>query len=383
MSAGGTKHKFAELDALRFLFASVVMLGHLTFNGSWGLYDYIPQWELSVDFFFVLSGFVLTHSLQERPQSYREFAISRFARLLPLHWFSLLLLTAGLVWFGRAQHLTVGGFFWNFFLLHTIVFEEGNFNWPSWSIAVEFWLNVSFFYFVAARRMFGLALLIFVASLALYVLTRNGIVWWLQNSITRGALCLTLGFFCYELYGSRSFAELRIGRCVQNIGVACIAACLLFVFLTPYSITSYFFGIALMPLLILLIAGRDNDFARVFRHKPLPYLGSLSFSIYLLHYPISLISNAAGLIDHPITWLQLAASILVVLACSAFTYPYLEVPARRYIVRALHSHFGGRDGLSRGTASVPPRITEALQPAAPSSACSGQPMDAHGAAMGS
>lgn len=93
-SAGSANSRFNELDLLRFAAAVAVVLYHWTFRGAasdglstfsipaflpWVKYGY-----LGVDFFFILSGFVILLSIQGKGPI--EFAISRFTRLYPAFW---------------------------------------------------------------------------------------------------------------------------------------------------------------------------------------------------------------------------------------------------------------------------------------------------------
>src|SRR5438445_52411 len=76
--------RFVQLDALRFFFAVVVVMGH-----TFGFPRTLVHGAYAVDFFFVLSGFVLSHTLIRRPTSLLEFTEVRFARLYPLHFATL------------------------------------------------------------------------------------------------------------------------------------------------------------------------------------------------------------------------------------------------------------------------------------------------------
>ena len=66
--------RFHQLDSLRLLFALVVMVGHLV-----NIHPIVPNWWMSVELFFVLSGFVLAHALAAHPQDPISFARARFA----------------------------------------------------------------------------------------------------------------------------------------------------------------------------------------------------------------------------------------------------------------------------------------------------------------
>jgi peptidoglycan/LPS O-acetylase OafA/YrhL len=98
-----------ELDGLRGLLALWVALIHIiSWCGLAPLAFAIPAvgkqlWNESalgaVDAFMILSGFVITHLLYSRPQTYRQFMIGRFFRIYPVYLICLLLglSTIGLV----------------------------------------------------------------------------------------------------------------------------------------------------------------------------------------------------------------------------------------------------------------------------------------------
>src|SRR5262249_32428682 len=119
-----------------------------------------------VDFFFVLSGFVITHGYRNKLIDFRDmlsFVRKRFLRLYPLHLFTFLLF---LVWIPLVDTsrmiltMRFSEFHWiNWFgdlsfgriIAHLSLFqgflgswENVRFNIPSWSISVEFWTYVVF-----------------------------------------------------------------------------------------------------------------------------------------------------------------------------------------------------------------------------------------------
>src|SRR5262245_45457012 len=84
-------HRFLVLDGLRGLAAFAVILDHVS---SVTLRHWFPGRYLAVDFFFVLSGFVLAHAYGERLQSQLSpwrFMCIRMIRLYPLYLLGLML----------------------------------------------------------------------------------------------------------------------------------------------------------------------------------------------------------------------------------------------------------------------------------------------------
>ena len=80
------RHRFAALDGLRGVAALTVVFFHLN---SWINPHFFPHGYLSVDLFFILSGFVLAFAYEDKlaaGMSLREFMGERIRRLGPTLW---------------------------------------------------------------------------------------------------------------------------------------------------------------------------------------------------------------------------------------------------------------------------------------------------------
>lgn len=85
------KHRFAELDSLRGLAALSVVIFHFSINHN----KQLLGWEFSygvtaVDLFFMISGFVIFQSM-ENTKIWQDFVVKRFARLYPAFWYCMLI----------------------------------------------------------------------------------------------------------------------------------------------------------------------------------------------------------------------------------------------------------------------------------------------------
>ena len=117
----------------------------------------IHKGYLAVDMFFLLSGLVMTHVyhrafLNSVSQNYRSFIVARIARIYPLHLLVLLLFVATAVALhvstsrslGTLQDIplqgprSLGAFFANVFMLQGLEASQLSWNYPAWSISVEF-----------------------------------------------------------------------------------------------------------------------------------------------------------------------------------------------------------------------------------------------------
>ncbi len=162
--------KFETLDTLRGLAALVIAVFH--FSSEWAGY-------LAVDFFLVLSGFVLSHSYlyKEATISPVKFISHRISRLYPLHLFTLVAFI--LIYYFVNDALpsykdgTIFTFIQNLTLTQNIGFNPSKitFNSPSWSISVEFWVNILFVLFVTRKT--RSSTLFFIALIGLLVIYGN------------------------------------------------------------------------------------------------------------------------------------------------------------------------------------------------------------------
>jgi peptidoglycan/LPS O-acetylase OafA/YrhL len=143
--AAAAKSRLRALDGLRLVAALMVCLYHLAFRGS-GAWrgqplDIFPHLShaaaygpLGVQFFFVISGFVICMSGWGR--GVKAFAISRISRLYPAYWAALIVVTAVLLLLG---HRTVSrsDLLTNFTMLQTPAGSERvlGVSWTLWAEA--------------------------------------------------------------------------------------------------------------------------------------------------------------------------------------------------------------------------------------------------------
>src|SRR5882762_2255844 len=158
--------RFVQLDALRFFFAVIVVLVHTI-----GFKLTLIHGGFAVDFFFILSGFVLSHALICRPVPAAEFAWARLARLYPLHLVTLawlVCLLAGMLANPPSHLLASLG-------LNLVLFQGAwgldvkAWNFPSWSISVEFLINLLILYPIVRARSVAVAACVVVLSWLLII----------------------------------------------------------------------------------------------------------------------------------------------------------------------------------------------------------------------
>ncbi|HEY1613872.1 MAG TPA: acyltransferase [Rhizomicrobium sp.] len=189
------------------------------YRGVWWFDLPVARGYLWVEFFFALSGFVLTYAYAPRladmwrPRGYLAFLRTRLARLYPLHLAMLLLILAMLVslrWLA-ARHgyvsiydepwhpiCTLPTFVANLFLVQAWnIFPYLSWNGASWFVSVEFLLCLLFPLFLAlARNGWGMAIALIGAggtALALLAHPHYGLDLTFHNGIWRGMAAFSMG----------------------------------------------------------------------------------------------------------------------------------------------------------------------------------------------
>ena len=156
------RKRFEVLDSFRGICALSVVLYHLHVVNSFSELAFFRGSSLFVEFFFVLSGFVLAHGYAFRENlAFTPYFAARFFRLFPLHAFMLMVfICLEMGKWGAMQGLgiqlnnaafsndyAVDEILPNLLLIHawTPYTNPLSFNTPSWSISIEFYMYILLF----------------------------------------------------------------------------------------------------------------------------------------------------------------------------------------------------------------------------------------------
>lgn len=364
MSSAVVRPYYPTLDSLRGICAILVALFHLRANSHIDLLPLVRNGWLFVDFFFVLSGFVIAENYWKRLSTgqvgFGQFIWMRLARLYPLHLFMLLLFIvteyglsvlneytggAGREPFTGSRSL--GLLPENFFLLQSLGFSgEQSWNGPSWSISAEFWtyclFALSFSLAVWGRWIWFFSCLVGV-PVAIFILHGPTIALEFDGGILR---CL-FGFGVGALLSSLSWPQ-SLPRSVCVYGEApIIVLMILFVCYAPdWEITLA--APLVFAAVVIIFAQGVGPLSRHLQARIFLWLGMLSYSIYMVHVYMharfknigflaekvtgtSLFIDAEKTLFGPTLWvgdLFLVAVFLTTVAASYVTWKMIEKPGQ-------------------------------------------------------
>ena len=354
--------RYRALDALRGLCASMVVLFHL--NADTHFHHFFRNGSAGVDLFFVLSGFVLSAAYGDRigrVQDVYVLLIRRFGRMYPLHFVILMIWVADVavrsLYAGTSQFqdgFSVESLIESLFLVQGFTTNQLTWNFPTWSISVEIWMNVVYFWLMwlgkAAYRPFEIVLFGSLAGLALAMTLTDQ-----DTSLMGGIYTNLVSDGAAFLGGSIVF---RVHRGLSHRGWSPPIWCLtggVVAALTPFLFGDQMthLGMSLLFMVVVLVfsfPGTPLD--RLLSRGGFQHLGKVSYSIYLIHpffWPILtqgvLVAIGARLGVTALThspsdgdrlvlggkWIMDAAALGclgIVMAASNVTYRYIEEPWR-------------------------------------------------------
>ncbi len=349
---------FTVLDSWRGLAALLVAYGHLRVTGVLAGLALAPMTPRFVDFFFVLSGFVIAHSSGDRiAGSGREamrFLVRRVFRLWPLHAFVLLLLIAYqlvLLWANSADIVTEPRAFSESFSLGWLpanllmvqawgMVPYNTWNEPAWSISTEM---AAYLTFAAATCMLGKrawwVLTVIGFAGAGFALAQPEVM--SANVGVALARCLAgfgFGVLAYRLYTIWPDLRIRAASAVEAGVLVLVFASVTYV---PDALSAVL--IPIFALAVIVFSYERGALSRFLSLRPFVFLGERSYSLYLVHAVIALgiysVAAVAGLLTgeeggtyiglpDPLGDVLLAGFLIATIIASAITYRFIELPGQ-------------------------------------------------------
>jgi peptidoglycan/LPS O-acetylase OafA/YrhL len=353
MARSGDARTFVTLDGLRGIAALCVAFGHARFMYAGAPTELFSKSYLAVDFFFILSGFVLEHAYGEAIQGgmlLGQFLALRIIRLYPLYVLALLL-SAVLALLQPAGAIAETAD-WPFaLLLIPSPFSNDHLfpiNIPAWSLFFEIIANLAFA--TAGRLLSTRILAAFVASAAVAMLLGVHFGWggfggnaaidvgvnW--SSIGGGFIRVAFSFFAGVL-----IYRIWLRRTPRFQVHPVVIAALLFALLMAYPEISHqpAFDLALAMIafpIIVFLGASSVPGKRI--GKWLSWFGGISYGIYVLQmFAVTFIQWAVATYDGtkfkgvsaPSVIVSIGSLIVLATVCDV----YFDRPVRRLIKATL------------------------------------------------
>jgi len=321
------------------------------------LHDVVAIGYLAVDFFFVLSGFIISYAYYEKLSHFSKtniikFYLKRLGRTYPLHLFVLCTYCLlPLLYIIFDKNLPSGGKYnleylaLSFSLIQNWGFTKSlAWNVPAWSISTEFFAYLIFPLIVAwlfkiPNKTGTMIVLLFALCSIPVIFTLYGTTD-IGKSITRLGLirCVIeflIGVCCYRLFSMNTNINHTIA-----IFLFCSGSLLLLLQPLLINLNATLYCIPLSSALIIYSTlYLPERFIQFISSNKLLYLGSISYSTYMLHYLILDIFKLGTPHQSNINVLWVGFYLLCLFAASVTTFKYIENTSRNWLNKKIDIAF--------------------------------------------
>lgn len=343
----------AGLTSLRFMAVLYVVLFHYHFKFHPAIDLIIAKGYLAVDFFFILSGFILTHcyyeALKSGTFSYRGFLVRRIARIYPVHLFTLLVM--GLIfgvyalcgWPVTENAPSWSDFIQNILLIHSWGWASDlSFNRYSWTISAELMAYILFPALLLGLSKIKPVTMAVIAAALLYLILwlaappiwsmplSQMAIFGLPRIIPEFILGISLYLFALR-YALALHGGWFLAACVLAMIAGLLVGC------------GDWIAIPGFALVILATAEQSRSGKQGFLYdKSSVYLGEISYSLYMIQFPyvFILFDTVLGMgleipKDSTLWNYGWSASPILLLLLAMAVHKYIETPARTWTINRL------------------------------------------------
>ena len=340
-----TKEFDSNIQGLRGLSVIFVLLFH--FDIELFSFGYV-----GVDIFFFISGYIITKNLIESNLSFSKFVTRRILRLLPaLISVKILIILFIIIYFNDFTDIKIiSETLLSSFLFLSNIFLKLNYNYfdsnslnpliHTWSLSNEwqYYLTlcpiILFFKNEFLRNIYFYLIIIFLIFINVFLnqfggnlsfkypffedkfdFSSESIFFDFFSPLTRVWEFL-IGSFCY--INKTKYKNLKINYYFQSIILICfISLCCSLNFYSEFKYLIIFFIITILSINMFIQKSILNKFLEL---KLLLFIGTISYSLYLIHYPIIVFTKYLYFFDKNIIFYTIISFLIIGLSYLNFRY---------------------------------------------------------------
>lgn len=346
--------RFRSLDGLRGIFSLTVLLNHAIQSVTgWKNDGPFVGPHLSVVYFFMISGFVLSHA-HKKDSNFIRYALYRFARLWPLTAIAMFVMVAIFAINKMTGSYYPGDFVFSWKTWVTnLSFMRGMtphyielINEPSWSIGIEFWVSLLIpTVFLKINKFIRVAISVAIFSLLAYSASTGVISANLNNmfSLLTAIASMILGSALYTISQMNFVDSNSKSKASGFVCMLAMAICLFGVYSQPFAKDrmDFIYIAAFIPLLFSDYLSEKSLVKRFLYSSPVQFLGYISFPLYLLHFAVMITGITIG---KPVDGVlkMTAASILV----AYFYTKYIDVKMYSFLKGQIDRFFPSKSAVN-------------------------------------
>ena len=351
-----------SIDSLRALAVLAVIIYHVDVN-------YLPGGFLGVDLFFVLSGYLISSLIIKEFRkagtvNLYNFYIRRARRLLPAVYFMITIGLVVMVLFNevllRKSHLdAIFGYIYSsnwWYIFHKLdYFDSFGAQSPFkhlWSLAIEeqfymifpllfllvngkkkskdgtYKLNKNFLYVVL-----GLILVSLIAHILLFDINNISRIYFGTDTRAFSLLVGVVGAILYPMERLHSKVTPQQNMIYSVVSLVSIATLItVMIYTSEYNTWLYrggFLLVAILGLIVIISSGKQHTLmSKLLSFKPIVFIGKISYSLYLWHFPILVLTTPVSEIGNPNIFFVILRIVLT-FAVAIVSYVFVETPIRK------------------------------------------------------
>ena len=351
-----------SIDSLRALAVLAVIIYHVDVN-------YLPGGFLGVDLFFVLSGYLISSLIIKE---YRKtgslnlynFYIRRARRLLPAVYFMITVGLVVMVLFNevllRKSHLdAIFGYIYSsnwWYIFHKLdYFDSFGAQSPFkhlWSLAIEeqFYMIFPLLFLLVNRKkkskdgtyklnknflyvVLGLILVSLIAHILLFDINNISRIYFGTDTRAFSLLVGVVGAILYPMERLHDKVTLQQNMIYSVVSLASIATLVtVMIYTSEYNTWLYrggFLLVAILGLIVIISSGKQHTLmSRLLSFKPVVFIGKISYSLYLWHFPVLVLTTPVSEIGNPNIFFVILRIVLT-FAVAIVSYVFVETPIRK------------------------------------------------------
>ena len=334
-------NRFLVLDGLRGLAALMVVWGHLAaMTGIW-----FPGRVLAVDLFFMISGFIIPFSYQEKlaeGMGFLKFAEVRVTRLYPLYILGCMISLVPYICFAikadsfQPLQQPVSWLPWALVVLPKPAWEAQHsflLNPPAWTLSLEYIMNFAWVVFLPwlTNRVVMMFVAVMTGLLAIAVFHFGTIdfgtggvefIW----GLSRVGCPFLIGVALHRLWLAGNLPRLHLPVVITS--VVFLATVPLCASRLEGPLLDWLTVVLIFPALIVIgIASKATGWSARVSH----WLGEISYPIYALHLPLLASAGQMAAFVHVSSRAAEIVTAPFVVVIAALSVKVYDRPARRFI----------------------------------------------------
>ena len=351
-----------SIDSLRALAVLAVIIYHVDVN-------YLPGGFLGVDLFFVLSGYLISSLIIKEFRktgtvNLYNFYIRRARRLLPAVYFMITVGLVVMVLFNevllRKSHLdAIFGYIYSsnwWYIFHKLdYFDSFGAQSPFkhlWSLAIEeqFYMIFPLLFLLVNRKkkskdgtyklnknflyvVLGLILVSLIAYILLFDINNISRIYFGTDTRAFSLLVGVVGAILYPMERLHSKVTPQQNMIYSVVSLVSIATLItVMIYTSEYNTWLYrggFLLVAILGLIVIISSGKQHTLmSKLLSFKPIVFIGKISYSLYLWHFPILVLTTPVSEIGNPNIIFVILRVILTFILATA-SYVFVETPIRK------------------------------------------------------